>query len=117
MNTGNGSTTVQEFGQYASVSSTFDNTPNDAAALENFYNNNNSSNTSQDILGDGWSVSGGAALAMVTSLETYTESATGSTNLADFIPNEASIFNLTFEVEDDVSSLDLLVYRNAVWLG
>ena len=117
VNTGNGSTTVQEFGQYASVSSTFDNTPNDAAALENFYNNNNSSNTSQDILGDGWSVSGGAALAMVTSLETYTESATGSTNLADFIPNEASIFNLTFEVEDDVSSLDLLVTGTLSGLG
>ena len=116
VNTGSDSTTALSFGQYASVTPTFDDTPNDAP-LTSLYQDQNTPSTGSDLLDGGWSVSGGAAIAMVTSLETYTESATGETNLADSIPSEASIFDLTFTVDDDVTSLDLLVTGTVSGLG
>ena len=56
-----------------------------------------------------WSISGAGALALVTSLESYTESGDLAFELTDYIGSTAEIMSLNFTLDDDVTDFNLIV--------
>ena len=60
--------------------------------------------------GNPWSISGAGALALVTSLDSYTEmGALSGVELTKFIGSTAEIMSLNFTVDDDITYFDLIV--------